>query len=142
MTNGKMVNLVSKKGNIRKTLTDYYDHHLFHLPTIETMKMVEYFGKNMLDKHWRLTPHMKSDMWQPDTDYGMALMIDSYKEQMYKFVELKDAFLQYCDQDMKDRDEKHQKYCDLIKKEDEEKVIPQREDFTGEFTVLDESKEE
>ena len=124
-----------KKNQIRNILTNYYDNHLFHLPPIEAMEIVKSFGKKMFDKHWRLTPHMKSDMWTPDTDYGMALMIDSYKEQMYKLVELKDAFLEYCDQDMKSRDEKCQEYYDLIKKEFEEKVIPQNDDFNDVVTA-------
>ena len=85
---------------------------------------------------------MKSDMWQAHSDYGMALLIHSYKEQMYKLVELKDAFLEYCDQDMKDRDEKCQEYYDLIKKEWEATSEPKREKFTDEFTTLDKSEEE
>ena len=127
-----------KKPNIRKMLEDYYDRHLFHLPQIEAMELVKSFGKNMLDKHWRLTPHMKSDMWQAHSDYGMALLIHSYKEQMYKLVELKDAFLEFCDQDLKDKDKELQDRYDLIKKEWEEASTPNRDEFSDEFSVQEE----
>lgn len=127
-----------KKEQVKKMLNEYYDNHLFHLPVIEPIELVKSFGKEVFNKHWNLIAHLKSDMWQSYSDYGMALMIHSYKEQMQKLVELKDVFLPYCDDALKERDNLFKENWDLIKKEWESAVTPNREDFTDMFTVQDE----
>ena len=80
-------------------------------------------------------------MWQTHSDYGMALLMHSYKDQMNKLVELKDAFLHYCNQATKDKDKKYQENYDLIKKEWNDVKTPKREDFTDEFSNVDQIKE-
>ena len=132
--NGK---ITLNKDKIRNTLDSYYDRHLFHLPRIEPIELVKAFGKEIADKHWRLTPKLMSNMWQTHSDYGMALLMHSYKDQMNKLVELKDAFLHYCNQATKDKDKKYQENYDLIKKEWNDVKTPKREDFTDEFSNVD-----
>jgi hypothetical protein len=125
------------KNKDRKTLDDFYDQHLFDLPRIEPIELVKAFGTEITNKHWRLTAKLRANMWQTYSDHGMALLMNSYREQMAKLVELKDVFVPYCNQRTKNDEAKYQKNYDLIKKENKEKVSIRSEDFTDTFTVQD-----
>jgi hypothetical protein len=119
-----------EKTNISKMLMEYYDNHLTKgLPKIEAIELVKTFGREIADKHWTHTAKLTSNMWQAYSDHGMALMIYSYKEQMYKLMELKNAFLEYCEESFKERDSDFQENYDLIGKDFTDSEKPKREDF-------------
>ena len=60
---------------------------------------------------------MNAEEWLPHDDEGLAMLVNYFKEVMYFQLELKDDFLEYCDDDTKKKDLKHKKNYDLIKKE-------------------------
>jgi len=120
----------TQKENVRRMLKEYYDNFLTrNLPKIEAIELVKVFGREIADKHWTHTVKMTSSMWQADNDYGMALMMDSFIEQMQKLVELKDEFLPFCEESYRNNDSDFQENYDLIEKFANSAVKPKREDF-------------
>ncbi|GEM_PF-5160119 len=115
--NFKVEQSIIKKKNTEQTLRDYYDNDLFRrLPQIQAIELVKVFGGEIANKYWIHTAKLTSDMWQPYSDNGMALMMHSYKEQMFKLVELKNDFLPFCDKSMKEKEHTFQENYDLIEK--------------------------
>lgn len=125
------------KENAKRILNNYYDSHLFHMPKIEFIELVKVFGKDVAKQHWKLHASLMSGSWQTYSDHGMALLMHSYKQEMDNLVKLKDLFLSYCDDVMKERDGEFQENYDLIKKEKEAAVKPRKEDFPVGSSVQD-----
>ena len=109
--------LSRKKEAARSNLIDYYDRHLITwFPKVELIELVKTFGKEIANNVWRSQTHLNANMWQPGDDNGIGLMVNHYKEQIKKAVELKDKFLPFCDDGMKEKDKSFQKYYDIINK--------------------------
>lgn len=121
-----------QKEHVRQMLKEDYDNLLVRdLPKIEAIELVKVFGIEIADKHWTYTTKMTSSMWQPSTDCGMALMMQSFKKEMYKLVKLKDVFLSFCMESYIKDDSDFQENYDLIKKLADSSVTPKKEDFNS-----------
>ncbi|MGI0061206.1 MAG: hypothetical protein ACREBA_02000 [Nitrosotalea sp.] len=100
----------------RKNLIDYYERDLMYwCPKIEGMELVKIFGKEIAYEVLSHTTSMHATDWLPNTDYGMSMMINEYKERIKQAIDLKDTFLPYGDENMKVKDQKLKETYDKIK---------------------------
>lgn len=101
--------------NTRQNLIDHYERDLVYwCPKIETMELVKVFGKKIAYTVLSSTTAMHATDWQPDTDSGMAMMINEYKERIKQAIVLKNIFLPFCDNNTKIKDQKLKETYDKI----------------------------
>lgn len=79
-------------------LKGYYDGHLINmLPKIEDIELVKIFGLEIAEKYRIHTTNKSSKTWG-DSESEINSMMDSYKQEMYNLVQLKDVLLPFCDE--------------------------------------------
>lgn len=100
-----------------ETLAIHYNNcTIDFLPKFDQELLVRVFGNNLALKHHRLTNKSRVSetyLRRPD---NRPVFISLFKEYMYNLIELKDAFLPYCHDHIKQEDEKRKDDYDLIKK--------------------------
>lgn len=77
--------------------------------------------EDVADSVWIKSPKLRAEDWAPYDDRGMKLMMNEYKEQIKKGIELKDLFLSYCDDTLKKKDVKYHQYYEIVKKTQSDK---------------------
>ena len=79
-------------------LKGYYDGHLINmLPKIEDAELVKIFGLEIAEKYRIHTTNKSSKTWG-DSESEINSMMDSYKQEMFNLVQLKDILLPFCDE--------------------------------------------
>ena len=79
-------------------LKGYYDGHLINmLPKIEDIELVKIFGLEIAEKYRIHTTNKSSKTWG-DSESEINSMMDSYKQEMFNLVQLKDILLPFCDE--------------------------------------------
>ena len=79
-------------------LKGYYDGHLINmLPKIEDAELVKIFGLEIAEKYRIHTTNKSSKTWG-DSESEITSMMDSYKQEMFNLVQLKDILLPFCDE--------------------------------------------
>lgn len=117
-------------------ITNYNSLLHVRMPKLDFMELVRTFGRQLANKWWRNTPKLFAEDWQPHDDYGMALLIYSYKESMFNLVLLKDDFLEFCVPETITHDENYHPYYDMIKKVWKEAKTPQKGEFDDTFSSI------
>jgi hypothetical protein len=103
-----------QKGTI---LRGYYDGHLVQmLPSIEDIELVKVFGLEIAEKYRLHTTTKSSKTWPTDSDNDIKDMMDSYKQEMFNLVQLKDVLLPFCDDIVTEKDSEFEDNYSLIKK--------------------------
>ncbi len=94
-------------------LKGYYDGHLINmLPKIEDIELVKVFGIEIAEKYRIHTTNKSSKLW---SDSEIDKMMDTYKEEMFNLIQLKDILLPFCDESVIDRDEQLEENYRLIR---------------------------
>lgn len=118
------------KEKTRHSIKQTYDNMFHHgLPKIDQIELVKTFGLEITNQYWINTAKLFAEDWQPHNDYGLALLIHSYKQEMFNLIELKNIFLPYCHVSTQTRDEKFEKYYEKITKEWLDEKSPNKSDF-------------
>ena len=107
-----------EKNIARERLKQYYNNMLIRdFEKFKQNESVKIFGKRIADKHWEHTKRMSSYMLDTFDDNEIKSMMKNFIVQMQKLVELKDIFLQYCEESVKNKDLEYQKNYELIKED-------------------------
>jgi len=104
----------TQKGLILK---GYYDNHLIHmLPKIEDIELVKVFGLEVAEKYRIHTTKKTSKSWDVESDSGLEQLMESYKEEMFNLIQLKDILLKFCDNTIIGMDAQLEENYDMIRK--------------------------
>jgi len=96
-------------------LKGYYDGHLINmLPKIEDIELVKIFGLEIAEKYRIHTTNKSSKTWG-DSESEIDSMMDSYKQEMFNLVQLKDILLPFCEETVYIQEEQLEESYQLIK---------------------------